>query len=186
MQSKGYKIVGVDISQKAIDRARESAKILKLKNSKFLRMNFPREVPKEKFDLVIFTEVIEHLYNDDLALKKIFSLLNPGGIVIMSTPSKNAPLYKLGLAEEFDQKVGHLRRYTVEVLTNKSEKAGFVILDTKKTEGIIRNFLYLNSIAGKFIRFIRYFFVDLFLAIDWVSMKLFGESDIFVIAQKPE
>lgn len=183
--NQGYKVIGLDISQKAVNSANQSSKHLGLENVKFIKMDFPEEIPKEKFDFIIFTEVIEHLEEDDLALRKIFYLLNPKGIAVISTPSKNAPLYRLGLASEFDKNVGHLRRYTLPELREKCRKQGFKILETKKTEGIIRNFLYLNPVAGKAIRFIRYILVDFVLFIDNISMKLFGESNIFVIVQKP-
>lgn len=183
--SKGYDVLGIDISKKAIDCANESVKHLNLKHAVFIRMDFPYEVPKEKFDFIIFTEVIEHLEDDNLALKQIFSLLKPKGIAVITTPSKNAPLYRLGLATEFDKNVGHLRRYTVKELVTKCKNAGFKILETKRTEGILRNFLYLNSIVGKCIRFIRFFLVDIFLFFDKISMKIFGESNIYVIVQKP-
>jgi SAM-dependent methyltransferase len=183
--SNGYEVLGIDISQKAIIAANASAEYLGLKNVKFSQMNFPHETPKDKFDFIIFTEVIEHLEDDDLALKKIFSLLNSKGIAIISTPSKNAVLYKLKLATEFDKRVGHLRRYTIQELVSKCKKNRFTIRESRKTEGVIRNFLYLNPFAGNAIRFIKYFLVDLVLFIDSISMKLFGESNIFVVVQKP-
>lgn len=183
--SKGYEVVGIDVSEKAIYSANKSAKHLGIENAKFFKMNFPKETPEERYDFIIFTEVIEHLEDDHLALHKIFSLLKTNGIAVISTPSKNAPLFRLGLAVEFDRNVGHLRRYTLEELTSKCKKQGFKVLETKKTEGIIRNFLYLNPLAGKAIKFIKYFLVDFILYIDWLSMKLFGESNIFVVIQKP-
>lgn len=182
---KGFDVVGIDISQKAVDEANQSAKYLRLKTAKFIKMNFPQEVPKAKFDFIISTEVIEHLNDDELALRKIFSLLTSKGIAVISTPSKNAPLYRLGLAKEFDKRVGHLRRYTLLELVGKCENQGFQILEVRETEGVIRNFLYLNPVAGKAIRFIKYFLVDFVLFIDRVSLRLFGESNLFVIVQKP-
>lgn len=183
--SRGNTVVGIDISQKAVDSARESAEFLELKTASFKVMNFPNEVPKEKFDFIIFTEVIEHLENDDLALKRIFSLLKGGGTVFISTPSKNAPLHRLGVAREFDKRVGHLRRYTIEELVEKSKKCGFIVLETQKTEGIVRNFLFLNPIAGKFVRFIKFFLSDWVTFVDDISLRLFGESNIFIVLQKP-
>lgn len=185
LANNGNTVLGIDISQKAVESANESAKYLGFKKAKFQKMNFPNKVPNKKFDMILFTEVIEHLENDDLALKKIYNLLKPEGIVIISTPSKNAPLHKLGLAKEFDKKVGHLRRYTLEELIKKANKYEFKILETKKVEGIIRNFLFLNPIAGKFIRFIKFFLSDWVTFIDNISLKLFGESNIILILQKP-
>jgi len=183
--SKGNRVVGIDISGKAIESARKSAQLLDLKNIEFKVMNFPLQAPKEKFDRVICSEVIEHLEDDMLALNKVYKLLKPQGKALITTPSKNAPLHRLGYAKNFDIRVGHLRRYTMEELVKKSKKAGFKIIETKKTEGVIRNFLYLNPVAGKSIRFIKYFIVDIVLGIDWLSMKLFGESDLIIVLEKP-
>ena len=183
--SKGNKVVGIDISGSAIESAKKSAKLLKLKNIEFEVMNFPTQALREKFDRVICSEVIEHLEDDTLALDKIYKLLKPHGKAIITTPSKNAPLHRLGYAKNFDIRVGHLRRYTMEELVKKSKKAGFKIIETKKTEGVVRNFLYLSPIAGKFIRFIKYFLVDVVLEVDLLSMKLFGESDLIIVLEKP-
>ncbi len=183
--NKGNTVLGIDISQKAVDSANESAEFMALKNARFERMDFPNDVPKEKFDFIIFTEVIEHLENDDLALKKIYGLLRTGGIVVMSTPSKNAPLHKLGLAKGFDKKVGHLRRYTVENLSAKAKHYGFEMIETKKTEGIVRNFLFINPVAGKLVRFVKFSLSDWVTYVDDISLKIFGESNIFLVLQKP-
>lgn len=183
---KGNTVDAIDISQKSIDTCKQSAEELNLEKKVFFKkMNFPYESPSKKYDFILFIEVIEHLKDDNLALKNLFQLLKPKGLAIISTPSKNAPLYKLGLAENFDRRVGHLRRYTLNELINKCENVGFKILEAKKTEGIIRNFLYLNSVAGKFIRFIKYFISDLVMLVDQFSIKIFGESDLFIIVQKP-
>ena len=97
-------------------------------------MNFPNESLNEKFDLVILTEVIEHLEDDKLALKRIYRLLDKGGIAIISTPSNNAPLYRLGMTKKFDERVGHVRRYSLEGLVEMCEKTGFEVLDTRREE----------------------------------------------------
>jgi len=186
LASKGHTVCGIDISSNAIKSCRESAKKLGIeKNADFKVMNFPNKIPNEKFNFILLIEVIEHLKNDSLALRKIYSLLSKGGIAIISTPSKNAPMHKLGLAKTFDRKVGHLRRYAMDELVNKCKLVGFEIVETKKTEGIIRNFLFLNPIVGKSIRFIKFFIADIVTLIDEISLKLFGESDIFVIVKKP-
>lgn len=185
LADKGYNVMGIDISQNAIDVCNKSAEILGLKkNLLFKKMNYPDESPSGKFDSVLCLEVIEHLTDDKLAVKKIFLLLKPGGVAIISTPSKNAPLYRFGYAREFDKRVGHLRRYTVQELTKMFIDEGFEILEIKRTEGIIRNFLFLNPFAGKIIRFIKFFIVDIVSFIDQLSLVLFGESDLFIVVRK--
>ncbi len=176
----------IDISEKAIRTCQFTSIELGLESfTKFQTMAFPEEFPKEKFDFIIFTEVIEHLHKDELALKRIYSILKKNGRVLITTPSKNAPMYKWGFANKFDKRVGHVRRYSHEELITKCQQAGLEVIDSEKKEGLLRNFLFINPIAGKLIRFINKlqlsspvtFIDDLFLA-------LFGESNIFVIARK--
>lgn len=185
LASKKNNVLGVDISSNAINAANNSRKKLKLKNIKFKTMNFPDRIPNDKYSRVICSEVLEHIKDDILGLKQIYKLLTTKGIVIITVPSINAPMFKLGLATDFDKNVGHLRRYNINKLQSIIKKTGFVILETKKTEGLLRNFLFLNPIGGKFIKFIKYFMVDIFTTLDNISLKILGESQIIIVARKP-
>jgi len=183
--SKGNNVFGFDISAKAIKACQESSQIMGLdKFVKFKVVDFPNETVKEKFDLIIFSEVIEHLQDDNLALKRIYSMLNNNGVLIITTPSKHAPLHRLGYAKGFDKRVGHLRRYTIDDLSKLCKNAGFRIIETHKIEGILRNFLYLNPYAGKFVRFIKFLISDVVSFIDNLTIPIFGESNIIVVARK--
>lgn len=182
--SKGYQVQGIDISKKAIRECDKSAKAIGLNNADFKVLKFPSKKLNQKFDLIFFSEVIEHLKNDGAALKECYSLLRDNGILILSTPSKNAPLYKLGLVKRFDLEVGHLRRYTTEEIISLLHQANFKVIRNYKKESILRNFLFINPVAGKSIRFIKYFLVDIFSYIDALFVKMMGESDIIIVAQK--
>jgi len=185
LASQGHKVLGIDIAEKALGYCRKSAKLLRIENKlRFEKLSFPEERPQGKFDLVICSEVLEHIENDEKAIRVIFELLRPGGIAIFSVPSQNAPLYRLGLAEGFDKKAGHLRRYSLKEIIGLINAENFLIREVKKTEGIFRNFLFLNSIAAKTIRFIKGPIADLVTGIDGISLVLFGESQIFVVAQR--
>jgi SAM-dependent methyltransferase len=185
LANKGNTVTGIDISNKAIISCKETAKLLKTKKAKFSMMSFPNEVPKQKYDFIIISEVIEHLKYDKLAIKQIHNLLKKNGMVLITTPSKNAPLYKMGLLKKFDKEVGHLRRYTLNELKNLCSENNLNIIYYEKTEGIIRNFLFTNPIAGKLIRFIKFFLSDIVTWADNLTIKKFGESNIYILAQKP-
>ena len=43
------------------------------------------------FDLVIFSQVLEHLYDPFLAMKNIYEITAPGGYVFTSVPTLNIP-----------------------------------------------------------------------------------------------
>lgn len=189
LASLGYEIKGIDISQKSIVACKESSIILRLEPKLvFQTIEFPNKKPEGKFDLIICSEVIEHIFNDEKAVKAIYNLLSSCGFLILSVPSKNAPLYKIGLATEFDKKVGHLRRYSLEDINNLFTKAGFITKDTIKTEGLMRNVLFLNKTIGKVIKLLNKFGLlsEVVTFFDNLSIPLFGESNIIIVAQKNE
>lgn len=184
--NKGHRVMGMDISDKAVLNAKKSAKAIGIKNVMFESVSFPQKLLGGKYDFIIFTEVIEHIVDDELAIKKIYQLLNPKGRVLISTPSIGAPLHKIGYTKGFDKRVGHLRRYSEGQLVNILEENNFRVLKTRGVEGIIRNFLFLNSIAGKFVRVINHYSLlsSLFTKIDYLTLPLLGNSNIIVIAEK--
>lgn len=186
LASKGHDVIGIDISSRAIKLAKSSAKqigfkYLKFENSDVSTLN---KFAVKKFDYVICSEVIEHVKDDKQLLKDIYKLLKPGGVLVLSTPSINAPLYRWGYLDEFDKNVGHLRRYSVKELTNKIDKSGFHIIQIYKTEGLLRNSLYTFNQLGLFVRFIRWPISIVVNIIDNFFVKIFGESDICVVAKK--
>jgi 2-polyprenyl-3-methyl-5-hydroxy-6-metoxy-1,4-benzoquinol methylase len=182
--SKGHNVLGIDISQKAINAASKSAEQMNINNAVFKKIPFPEKRPKGVYDSIIFTEVIEHLQEDVTAIRTINSLLKQNGILILSTPSINAPLHRLKLTASFDKKVGHLRRYSLQSLINLLKENGFRIVRVKKTEGILRNFLFTNPFAGKLIRYINFFGSDFVTNLDNLSLKLFGESNYIIVGKK--
>lgn len=185
LANKGHEVMGLDISEKAIGVCKKTSKLLNLDNkTKFIRADFQSRKIFKKFDLIICSEILEHLEDDKLALKKIKKLMNKSGLLIISVPSSNAPLYKIGYAKSFDKRVGHLRRYSVEQIKRLVSKENFEIIEIKRTEGLFRNFLFLSHF-GILIKFIRGFFVHIFTLIDNLTIKLFGESQIFIVAKNP-
>ena len=183
LAKNGYKVHGIDVSPTAINLCKKSVEVMKLKNINF-STNI-KNIGKNRYDMVICSEVIEHVKDDRKVLLSVLSALKKDGYLILSTPSLNAPLFKLGLANGFDKRVGHLRRYTEKDLIEKVERAGFKIVKIIKTEGIIRNSLFLFPILGNLVRFIKGPISDIVTFVDGISLKLFGESDICVICQRP-
>jgi len=121
---------GVDICDALLDKARELG--IKVSKIDINEDNFP--YPDGKFDFVLASEIIEHLYNPDFFLKEIYRVLHPGGILVLSTPNlacwRNRILLMMGhtpttldisLTQPMDIfpishkfPIGHIRNYTLE------------------------------------------------------------------------
>jgi SAM-dependent methyltransferase len=84
---------------------------------------------KERFNIVICSEVLEHIEKDRLALMEIYRVLRPGGALIITAPVHS---YYWGKDDEF---VGHHRRYDPEVLGAMLEDAGYTIVKISKVTG---------------------------------------------------
>jgi 2-polyprenyl-3-methyl-5-hydroxy-6-metoxy-1,4-benzoquinol methylase len=69
-----------------------------------------------RFDLVLCSEVIEHVNDDEMVLRNLHAVAATGGTVVITTQSGN--IYR---TEQF---LGHLRHYRIEELCRRAEKAG--------------------------------------------------------------
>ena len=86
----GANVTGIDASKSSIDIAKEHAKKSRLEiNYKCITTSELLEIKEEKalnkFDLVIASEVIEHVYDRRIFLSDISNLCRPGGLVIFTT-----------------------------------------------------------------------------------------------------
>lgn len=186
LANNGASVLGIDVSQNGIDIARKNSENLGLrKNLKFDIMNFPYQAPSEKYDIVICSEVLEHLVDDKNAVKKIFALLKPNGVVIASSPSVNSILYRFGKLKKFDKEVGHLRRYDEKGFKSLFTSSGLRIMEVKKTQGFMRDILFTTWVGGVLLRVInKRPFSAIFTYLDDLTIPLFGESDILLAAKK--
>jgi 2-polyprenyl-3-methyl-5-hydroxy-6-metoxy-1,4-benzoquinol methylase len=83
-------------------------------------------------DVVSALEVLEHMIDTDLFLKRIHAILRPNGLVLISTPNINSfrnrmtvPLgiYPTGL--EYRNLIHHVRLYNAKVLRQQLFESGF-------------------------------------------------------------
>jgi len=185
MASKENDVTGVDISKNAIDVANQSSKIILHKGkAKFLNKRIESLSFDNKFDFILASEILEHTKNDDLILKKINFFLKPGGVSIISVPSINAPLFKLGFLTVFDKAVGHKRRYSSALLMEKLTKNNLSVHNIYKREGFLRNLLFTNN---KFSFLIRFFKgpISMFVNyLDNLTVGIIGESQLIFVCRK--
>lgn len=110
--------VGVDISRRAIGFAQLISPHIDFRSFAGERLPFA----DESFDLVTSIEVLEHLDHEHerLHLSEARRVLHPGGILLLTTPSRRLPMPPQ-----------HLRHYTVEGLTGLIRSCGLDILSVR-------------------------------------------------------
>ncbi len=124
-------VTGIDISRKSVKEARkvlDNAMVVDLSQG---RLPFK----KGQFDIVIFSEVVEHLFNPGVILKEINRILKAGSVLVVTTPNILYWAHRLSfLRGEFKyQKEGpfdeaHIHFFTFNTLLNLVEDSGFKLV----------------------------------------------------------
>lgn len=124
---KSENLYGIDISEKAISNCKNNG----FKNT--FTMDAQNINLDHKFDIIIASDCLEHLENDEKALNNWNHLLKQGGIAYIFVPAFMA------LWSEHDEVNMHYRRYTGKELREKLINNGFRI----KKSGYWNFFLFL-------------------------------------------
>lgn len=129
---RGCTVVGIDLSEQGIRQARRAHpqgrfELLPADDQVLVRLN---EAP---FDLVISSEVVEHLYDPRSYARGCFAALKPGGRFICTTPYHG--YFKnllISLAGKWDAHAdplwdgGHIKLWSRRTLSKLLAEAGFV------------------------------------------------------------
>jgi SAM-dependent methyltransferase len=113
-------VVGIDIDAKCIalhrrrfaNQANVRQLTLDAQNPAFLNLR------EEGFDSIACLNVLEHIADDGLTLRRFAEVLQPGGRVVLLVPAFPA------LYGPIDANLGHYRRYTKRSLAAAAESAG--------------------------------------------------------------
>ena len=96
--------------------------------------DYESEVP---YDTIIMSHVLEHTAHPEIVLKKIYGLLKPDGVFIVSVPNAKSihrlVAVQMGLlSNEYelnqrDHELGHYRVYDLKILRSQLSHAGFKV-----------------------------------------------------------
>jgi SAM-dependent methyltransferase len=111
-RSPGIALAGVDVSAQALALARR-----RLPQATFCALDLTRAPLRRTFDLVICTDVLEHIEDDRAALRNMRAMT--GRWLVVGTLQ--------GRMRRFERHVGHVRNYGRGELRAKLEEAGFVV-----------------------------------------------------------
>ncbi|MBI5387063.1 MAG: methyltransferase domain-containing protein [Verrucomicrobia bacterium] len=115
LQADGYRhITGIDISPEAVRLCREHG----LTDVHLMDAQRP-EFPDDTFDLLIASDVLEHLADESGAVREWHRILKPDGVLIVFVPA-----FRL-LWSEHDEANRHCRRYRLSELNQCLAAQGF-------------------------------------------------------------
>lgn len=106
LKSRGYFAEGVDTSEEALKFCREKGHTVQLGSAD--KMDYA----DESFDLVLASDVLEHLENDAAAVREVSRVLKKGGLFIATVPAHKY------LWSYHDVALHHKRRYTKKEFSN--------------------------------------------------------------------
>lgn len=132
----GWDVTGVDPSIEGVRQANQNYPELKI----YLGSAYDNLVDEYgRFPVVTSLEVVEHVYFPRRWATTLFSILEPGGTAIISTPyhgySKNLAL---ALTGKFDAHFtalwdhGHIKFWSIKTLTQLLQEAGFTDIHFKR------------------------------------------------------
>ncbi|MEA2146986.1 MAG: hypothetical protein QOG59_2573 [Solirubrobacteraceae bacterium] len=142
----GASVVGAEVAQAAIDRARARHPELE-----FARVEIDGPLPfaDGAFDLVWASEVIEHVSDTARWLSEARRVLKSGGVLLITTPSHGRLRLAVGGLERFSEPLGdHLHLYTRRSLTETLTAFGFGELTVRAVGGppLLRRLLLARGV----------------------------------------
>jgi len=115
VQGKAKKVIGVDLSAKAVIHASKEHKETAVD---FLRGTIDNiAFHQAQFDVVVSLETIEHVRNCEGTLAEIYRVLTPGGTLIISTPNRKLSSPGKSISDPPDNPF-HLIEYTKDEFTS--------------------------------------------------------------------
>jgi len=109
------RFVGVDVSKEALARARH-----RHPGHDFVALDIERQALPDCFDLVFSSLVLEHLPNDEAALRNMHAMT--GGRLVVATIGGNLDRYR-----PWEEQVGHVRNYRSGELERLLDRVGFEV-----------------------------------------------------------
>jgi len=142
VEDKGGKVWGVDLSNVAIATAKEN---FSLKNIYVMSFDkFFKQVNLPKFDIITCFEVIEHVDDPLLLLKRMQEHLKPGGKIVVTAPSRD----RFGVnMNSWDFPPNHLTRWNEEAMRKLSRLAKLDVMNMSAVESF---HIILSSMNTKF------------------------------------
>lgn len=113
-KSQGFSVRGYELEAELVQNMKKDPE---LAGVRIEQGDITKLKGKEEYDIVIASDVIEHIEDDVQAIRGLWSFVAPGGVLLITVPGHS---YLYG---KRDVMWGHFRRYDQTVLLERIEKA---------------------------------------------------------------
>ena len=121
LAKRGYSVVGVDLNVKSVNYAKYFSKRSEVKIDFLVGDACHLPFANESFDIILCSEVLEHIKDDEGAIREIERVLKQNGLLILTVPSDKASSY-----------LRHVRcGYSLYDISSKLTKSGINIINKK-------------------------------------------------------
>lgn len=125
LASRCLEITGIDLSSEAIEIAECHADRLKIHNANFMTSDLFDFDTDSCFDIIYCITVLMHVQDISRALTKIFTLLSPGGYLLISDANR---FFHGRLFSYFRSQPILMHTFTFRMMREELEKAGFKVM----------------------------------------------------------
>jgi ubiquinone/menaquinone biosynthesis C-methylase UbiE len=181
MKANGWETFGIDFDENAVMAAKKKG--LTIFKGSLEDQNFP----KNTFDAITLSHVIEHIYDPENMIKMCYDILKPGGLLVISTPNSASighryfKKYWRGL-----EPPRHIHIFDLNCLKQVFLKSGFSLFKSF-TSNRGAKYIYQASNGKKYSENKKYSLkANLFSYAEFILLKLYKEvgEELVVIGKK--
>ena len=139
----GFDVYGVEVGEKAADIAKNKFGGEKIYNGIIEKSNFKNNY----FDIIMMSDVLEHVESPLELLKKSRELLNctGGGYIVITTPNTNSFTCKTMKSKWSHYNIEHIHYFNEKSIETLASLIGFEIIEIRPFWKVL-TFKYMNSI----------------------------------------
>jgi len=155
-RARGVSVVGIDLNRDDALKAHNTTKIMRHEGehgggASLVMVSDVTRLPFKdaSFDLVICSEVLEHIPDHRQAIAEGIRVLKPGRSLVVSVPRYLPERICWALSEDYhNEEGGHIRIYRTGELIGLLEKAGTTCVDTGRAHALHSPYWWIKCMVG--------------------------------------